>query len=75
MSPMAARLSVPSGFRTRSAPKWETTARKPEEPGAMASRARMSASIIGRLCRVERSLETVDLPVAMPPVRPMTGRQ
>lgn len=32
-------------------------------PGSMTSRAMRSASIIGRWCLSERSLETVDLPV------------
>ncbi len=39
----------------------------------MTSRAKRSASIIGSWWIEERRLETVDLPEAIPPVRPTTG--
>ena len=43
-------------------------------PGSTTCRAMRSASMMGRLCggRASRA-ETVDLPVAMEPVRPMTS--
>ena len=41
-------------------------------PGAVTARVRWSASIIGRECGgEERMRETVDLPVAREPVRPI----
>ena len=74
MSPSAARSSAPSGVSIRSAPKCETSARKPLVPGSTTCRASRSASMRGREYGAEvRSEETVDLPEAIPPVRPMTG--
>lgn len=43
---------------------------KARVPGSTALRARISASMMGRWYFSWRSLETVDLPVAMPPVKP-----
>lgn len=41
-------------------------------PGSTTWRARRSASIMGRLYgALERREDTLDLPVAMPPVRPI----
>lgn len=70
MSPSFFRSSVPSGERM-SVPNWPTISRRPEVPGATTSRARTSASITG-MERSFRSLETVDFPDAIPPVRPTT---
>lgn len=70
IAPSFGRSSAPSAVRIPS-PKCATRARSPGVPGATTSRAMTSASMMGspkdaRLC------ETVDLPVAMPPVRPTT---
>ena len=53
-------------------PKCARILRYPRVPGSTTWRARRSASMIGRECGGwERRRETVDLPVAMEPVRPM----
>ena len=70
ISPSFFRSRDPSGERM-SVPNWPIIARKPGVPGATTSRARTSASMTGTE-RSFRSLETVDLPDAIPPVRPTT---
>jgi hypothetical protein len=70
MAPSLERSSVPSSFKT-SGPNVDTILLSVRVPGRTTSRARMSASITGIL-RAASCLETVDFPVAMPPVRPMT---
>ena len=70
MSPSFFRSSDPSGERM-SVPNWPIIARRPGVPGATTSRARMSASMTGTE-RSFRSVETVDLPDAIPPVSPTT---
>jgi hypothetical protein len=61
---------LPSGSKI-SCPKFLTIFLRPGVPGATASRARTSASTTGS-CLDLRMFETVDFPVAMPPVRPIT---
>lgn len=54
-------------------PKWETREERAWEFRATAWRAKRSRSIKGRECGgVESRVETVDLPEAIPPVRPTT---
>ena len=68
--PNFGRSSVPSG-RKISRPNSETIRLKPRVPGATTSRASTSASMIGIPCDASRD-DTVDFPVAIPPVRPIT---
>ena len=70
MAPSLGRSSVPSSFKI-SGPNVDTILLSVRVPGRTTSRARTSASITGML-RAASCLETVDFPVAMPPVRPMT---
>ena len=66
ISPRAPRSSDPSG-RMTPGPKRARTASRPAEPGATASRARTSASIVGTPSAANRARQC-DFPVAMPPV-------
>ena len=68
--PSLGRSSVPSSFKM-SEPNVDTILSSVRVPGRTTSRARVSASITGIL-RATSCLETVDFPVAIPPVRPMT---
>jgi hypothetical protein len=70
MAPSLGRSSVPSSFKI-SGPNVDTILLSVRVPGRTTSRARTSASMTGIL-RAASCLETVDFPVAMPPVRPMT---
>jgi len=70
MAPSLGRSSVPSSFKI-SGPNVDTTLLSVRVPGRTTSRARTSASMTGML-RAASCLETVDFPVAIPPVRPMT---
>jgi hypothetical protein len=70
MAPSLGRSSVPSSFKI-SGPNVDTIFLSVRVPGRTTSRARTSASMTGML-RAASCLETVDFPVAMLPVRPMT---
>jgi hypothetical protein len=70
MPPSLGRSSVPSSFKI-SGPNVDAIFLSVRVPGRTTSRARTSASMTGML-RAASCLETVDFPVAMPPVRPMT---
>jgi hypothetical protein len=70
MAPSLGRSSVPSSFKI-SGPNVDTIFLSVRVPGQTTSRARTSASMTGML-RAASCLETVDFPVAMPPVRPIT---
>jgi hypothetical protein len=70
MAPSLGRSSVPSSFKI-SGPNVDTILLSVRVPGRTTSRARTSASMTGML-RAASCLETVDFPVAIPPVRPMT---
>jgi hypothetical protein len=72
MAPSLGRSSVPSSFKM-SGPNVDTILSSVRVPGRTTLRARTSASMTGML-RAASCLETVDFPVAMPPVRPMTIR-
>ena len=72
ISPSATLSSPPSSFKILSGPKCDTIDLKPAVPGSTTSLARISASMIGILCCASIE-ETVDLPEAIPPVRPTTG--
>lgn len=66
------RLRYPSG-RRMSSPKVLTIFASAGVPGSTTWRAMTSASIMG-MPKLLSWAETVDFPVAMPPVRPMTAR-
>lgn len=70
ISPSFARSRVPSSFKI-SAPNVETIFLRALVPGRTTSRARTSASITG-MPRATSCVETVDFPVAIPPVKPIT---
>ena len=72
MLPSFLRSSVPSGKRT-CFPKVASILARAVVPGSTTWRAIMSASTTGIL-EVLRRVETVDFPVAMPPVSPITMR-
>jgi hypothetical protein len=73
-----AGLSSPIAFpcssrRARSSPNAARICLKARVPGSTAFLARTSASIIARECLSLRREDTVDLPVAIPPVNPTTS--
>ena len=70
MLPSFLRSSVPSGKRTWF-PKVASILARAVVPGSTTWRAIMSASTTGILEALKRA-ETVDFPVAMPPVSPIT---
>ena len=71
-APSFGRSRYPSGCRI-SRPNAATIWAYARVPGRTASRAMTSASTTG-MARAASSAETVDLPVAIPPVRPTTAR-
>jgi hypothetical protein len=70
MEPSFGRSSMPSGNSTF-LPNAFTICLCPRVPGRTTSRAITSASIMG-ICWALRRVDTEDLPVEIPPVRPMT---